>query len=907
MTMLLESKFFLPRSRQETVFRPRLLEQMHAGLQRKLILVLAQAGFGKTTLVAHWLNTLNQCDPPDGVKGSAASSIPYRVAWLSLDENDNDPLRFIDYLVTALHRADASIGQHARLLLSSPQPPANLEPLVISLINDLTNLSEHLILTLDDYHVITSREVHDVIQYFITHAPDLFHLILASRVEPPLPLTRMRLYRELIEIREDDLRFTLDEAMTYLLETMHCAISPAEVAAIEQRTEGWIVGLHLAALSLQSERNASTFIVEFTGSHAYIVDYLTEEVLHRQAAEIQDFLFHSSLLTRFCGPLCDAVMQRSGSQKILERLERSHLFIIPLDDERGWYRYHHLFAEMLRRRAQEHDLRSTEIYRRATQWYVEQGLLMEAVEYALAAGDGELAAGLMERTSDSLVTSGQFVIVLQWLNRLPPAVLRSRPLLCAARARIAMRQHELNEAEKWLELTWRALDTQQIQDAKVVGDAHAIRVDIALNRGKLPETIQLAKESLAILPEDLYYQRGEILLFLAVAYFWNTQYAEAADANSQAVYNATRAGDVITAVYAGTNNAHIFYFQGRLHDGMRALEQALAFATERNVHQLPGMGSHYVNRSDLLYEWNMLAATEASVLLGIDLAQQARNPRTLVRAYSRLIFILCAQGREAEAEQMLQQAIQTARQYQLAVYHMDECTPAYIYKWLADGNLSAISEWIQSRGLSLKTPAVRGLENVYYWVARYLAAHNDLAAALTLLEDVAESAQRIGKVPVYLQAMARRALLLLQMGDSPSAQSLLTQALEVGEPQSFIRTFVDEGPAMRVLLAALQPRVSSKLQRYIGLLLDAFAQPAQDAPQLSAPSRSPNPESGERLSERELEVLRLVDKGFSDSEIAKELVIAVGTVKRHLNNIYGKLGVHNRTQALARAHTLKLL
>ena len=581
--MLLESKFFQPRPRQDVVVRPRLLHQLNTGLQRKLILVLAQAGFGKTTLVAHWLNTLTQAAPTPPLECT-------RVAWLSLDENDNDPLRFFDYLIAALQRVDAKLGDHARQLLSAPQPPANLEPLVISLINDLTTLPGHLVLTLDDYHTIFSQEVHQAIHAIISHAPDRFHLLLISRTEPPLPLTRLRMYRELIEIREHDLRFTLDEAMTYLLETMHCTISRADVAALEQRTEGWIVGLHLAALSLQSRPDASAFIAEFTGNHAYIVDYLTEEVLQRQPPDIQEFLFQTSLLTRFCGPLCDAVMGRTGSQKVLEYLERSHLFVISLDNERGWYRYHHLFAEMLRRRAQDHALHhGADAYRRATEWHLKNGLALEAIDYALAA-DSDYAAQLIEQNLAPLVARGQFVTLLQWLSRLPLNVLRARPLLCVTRARLGMRQHELDVAETWLGYTQSALAAQAVQDLAITAEAYAIRVDLALNRGRLAETIQLANEALAQIPPEFEHARGEILFFQGIAYYWESQYVEAIKVTAEAGELATRVGDVVTAIYALTNQARFLHTQGKLRESVAALDQTWAVASSYNTVTCPSWG-----------------------------------------------------------------------------------------------------------------------------------------------------------------------------------------------------------------------------------------------------------------------------------------------------------------------------
>jgi LuxR family transcriptional regulator, maltose regulon positive regulatory protein len=904
MSMLLESKFFQPRPRQAITVRPRLLEQLNTGLQRKLILVLAQAGFGKSTLAAQWLNLLGQEKYP----ASAATPYRSRVAWLALDENDNDPLRFFDYLITALQRADAGVGQHARYLLSAPQPPTTLEPLVISLINDLTNLSGHLILALDDYHTITSQEVHQAIHYFISHAPDLFHLMLISRVEPPLPLTRWRMYRELTEVREHDLRFTLDEAMSYLIETMHCTLSRADVVALEQRTEGWIVGLHLAALSLQSRPDTAAFIADFTGSHAYIVDYLTEEVLHRQPAEIQEFLFRSSPLARFNGSLCDAVVGRTGSQKILEYLERTHLFVIPLDNERGWYRYHHLFAEMLRRRAQEHDPQQTrESYRRATQWYIDKEMEMEAIEYALAAGDDEHAAELIERSLPFLLARGHFVTLLQWLDQLAPAILRARPLLCITRARVAMRKHNIDEAEKWLAIAQEALAAYPDQDINVIGEIYALRVDILLNRSRVAETIQLANEALELLPADLYRPRGEILLFLGIAYYWDDQFEQASAITKEATQVTTRAGDILSALYAWANFVRFYQAQGKLREAMAAQEQTIAFAADHNVHQQSMMASSYNNRGEIYYEWNMLEEAEADMLEGIRLAEQAHNPRALLRSHSLLVSLYQASGQPSKADEMLQRVLQLARQYQLPMYILNDCTKSIVQKWLNDSNLTAVADWIKQRGLS-DTPdpaAIRGLETEYGLVARYLAAKNDLPAADALLEKAAASAQRSNKMTIYVAIQAFHALVRQQMGDGRGAFELLTLALEVGEPAGFMRSFLDEGKAMQTLLNAIQPRLTPKFQHHVALLLQAFGQPQEEVAQPVLSTL--DGEYIERLSDRELEVLRLVDDGLSDSQIAAKLILAIGTVKRHLNNIYGKLGVHNRTHALARARTLQLL
>lgn len=943
--MLLESKFFQPRPRQEILLRPHLLERLQEGLQCKLILVLSQAGFGKSTLVAQWFNTLtgsHKTSADSQVNGQehnakSHSTKNHRVAWLSLDGNDNDPVRFFDYLVAALQRVDATIGVYARGQLTAPQPSTNLEPLVISLLNDLTNLSntghEHFVLALDDYHTITSQEVHHIIHTLINHAPPHFHLLLISRTEPPLPLTRWRMHRDLLEIRENDLRFRLDEATTYLLETMHCTISHEDVAALELRTEGWIVGLHLAALSLQSRPDAAAFITEFTGNHAYLVDYLTEEVLQRQPSEIQEFLLQTSLLARFNSALLDAVLERTGSQRILEYLERSHLFVIPLDSERGWYRYHHLFAEMLRRRVQEDtNFDSAQIYRRAAKWYADKELTLESIDYALAAEDYANAITLIEQAIPTLLVRGHFVTLMQWFNRLPSDVLRSRPALCVTRARVAMRQQRLDEAAQWIDHTWQALAQQTQPDQaitqSITAEAYALGIDLALNRGQLDETIQLSQKALAIIPEEFIRTRGEILFFLSIAYYWLSRHEEAEATATQAARLATRAEDTLTAIYAWTNLARYAYTQGKLRNSLAALEQAWALASQHHAQQMVVMGSYHNNMGQIMMEWNQLDAAESHYLQSIHISEQSQNPRTLLRGYSLILPIYQAKGEFAKADEMLQRAQQIMRDYELSAQIIDECSRTIIQKWLGDGNLLAVGEWVEKRGLlpsDVNNFDSNGLEDEYLLVARYLIKQNKLAEAAALLERVSASAKALDKRTIGIAIQSEYARVLYQMGETRRAASLLADTLEEAEPEGFIRTFLDAGLdagySMQSLLTDLQPQLAPKLRAYVAQLLQAFGSPTTPlTPRPSTPVHPISPQNVsathtfddefvyiERLSERELEVLRLVNEGMSDSQIAAKLILAIGTVKRHLNNIYGKLGVHNRTHALARARALNLL
>lgn len=909
--MLLTTKFFTPRRQPQFVPRPRLMRQLDVGLTGALILVSAPPGFGKTSLVADWLHSRTVRE--------GASEICSQ-AWLSLDEQDNDPARFLHYAVAALQRVDCHIGERIVSLLQSTQPP-KVEELTTLLVNDLARIERPFLLTLDDYHVIHNLAIHQAITFLIENMPAGGRLVIITRSDPPLPLARWRARRELSEVREQDLRFSPDETVRYFAQNapigLADSMSEHDLHALAARTEGWVAGLQLAAISLAEHPNPGEFVRAFTGAHAMIVDYLTEEVIHQQPAEIQAFLLQTSVLDRLSAPLCAAVMGLGAgdvhaSQQTLERVERANLFLIPLDNERRWYRYHHLFAEMLRRASRRADpVTIAQRHERASIWYEAQRLRDEAIHHALAGEAYERAGRLIEADAERLLLRGEAVTLVSWLDRLPPAELLRRPRLCIARAQMHMLFHQLDAAEAAVAAAVDRLATDTaVEGDSLLGEILVLRANIALNRSRLDEAIHLGEEALAQLPADRLHRRAESLLYIAIAYVWQARYTHAQRYYAEAAKVAILAGSPLYAIQAMVYLAQLYRFQAKIDLAHRQLQDAAEYAASQRIDGLPLMAAYHVNLADLFYEQNQLAKATEAVVEGVTCARQAQNVRTLVGAHAKLLRIQYAQGdREAVA------ATCSFLREQIGQHDF----PAQIVydTWLElarvavrSGDLETARRWAKLCGLSADAPQCATRESEYTNLARLLAAQGNPEAALRLLAQVVESAQTLGKQTAQVEALAVISIVMRQAGERVGALRILEQVIRLAAPTGLVRTLIDEGEPMQRLLAELRLRLAApNLVTYVERLLDVFE-----------PQETPTPPASEQstlhtairslvapLSEREMEVLQLVATGCSDREIADRLVVVVGTVKRHLNNIYGKLLVHSRTQALARARELGLL
>jgi LuxR family maltose regulon positive regulatory protein len=880
-TSILATKLYLPGLRPNLVLRPRLLERLNEGLHRTLTLISAPAGFGKTTLLSAWL---------------AGCARP--AAWLSLDERDSDPTLFLTYLVAALQTLAPSIGAGVLGALHSPQPPP-AETLLTALLNDLSTIRDPFVLVLDDYHVIEAQAVDQALTYLVEHLPPHLHLVIATREDPPLPLARLRARGHLTEVRAADLRFTQSEAAAFLTQVMALPLSAEDITALERRTEGWIAGLHLAALSLQGQPDATSFIASFTGSHHFVLDYLVAEVLGQQSARVQTFLLRTSILDRLCGPLCDAVVldPSTPGQATLEYLERANLFLVPLDNERRWYRYHQLFAELLRRRLQSTPVSPTgdernliaELHLRASLWYEEHDLAMEAFQHAVAAQDVERAAWLLEGKGMPLHVRGAVAPALHWLESLPTTVLDARPALWVRSASLLLVTGQTTGVEEKLQAAEAAMPRTEPDDTTrdLLGEIAAARATLALTRYQAAPMLAQSRRALEYLRPDNLASRASAHWTMGVAYFLQGDRARARWAYTEAIALSQAAGESFTTILATIGLGNIQEADNQLY---------LAAETYRRVLQLLGdqplplAGEAHLALARICYEWNDLEGALAHGRQSLQLARQ------FDRAIDR--FVLCevllarlnlAQGDVAGAAALLAEAGQSARQHNF-VDRLPEVAAAQVLLLLRQGSLSAAAHLAQAHNLPLSQ-------------ARVYLAQGDPSAALAVLSSWRQQVEARGWQDERLKVLVLQAVALEAHGEQDQALHLLCDALSLAAPGGFIRTFVDEGLPMAHLLS--QAAARGVMPDYLGKLLAACEAEAQQRENNSYPP--PAQSLIEPLSIRELEVLHLMAQGRSNQEISERLFLALSTVKGHNRNIFGKLQVQRRTEAVARARELGLV
>jgi LuxR family maltose regulon positive regulatory protein len=910
---LLTTKLYVPRPIPSLVPRPRLSEQLEEGIGRKLTLISAPAGFGKTTLLSEWRSMRVGSEWP--------------VGWVSLDEGDNDPVLFFSYLIAALRVVQADVGEASLDLLQSPQGPP-LRSVLTILLNELAEIPKHFVLVLDDYHVIENRTIHDAIAFLLDHMPPQMHLIISSRTDPPLPLARLRARSDLAELRPADLRFDPEEVVTFLNGTVGFDLSADDVAALDERTEGWIAGLQLVALSLQGERDIPSFINEFTGTHRYILDYLAEEVLNRQPEDVQDFLLRTAILGFLSGPLCDALTGRSNGQQKLEDLEQANLFLVPLDNQRRWYRYHHLFSDFLRERLRRvrPDL-TPELHRTASGWYEQNGLMAEAVEHALAAEAFERAAGLVDRAAEGMLRQGRLSTLVGWMDALPQRIaqVRPRPYLFHAETLFLLGRYEAAEAN--LQAVEHALGgnggaseasrgnpggppMSGQERTELRGMASAIRASIASVYGDLPRTVALSHQALRDLPEEALVWRGNTLAQLGVAYALNGDMNEASRTFAEADAVNERADNAYAIQIVTWRSARLQVAQGRLRQAADMYRQVLRKASEQAaLGQLPVTGYCHLDLGDLLREWNDLGAAARHLEAGIERIERAGSPTILLDGYTALARLKQAFEDEEGTLRAFRQARSLVRNHDLPSRFVARLAAHEARSWLAQGNVEAATRWAQDRGLDLgELSYLREPEHLT--LARVFIAQGKLAEARRLLDRLLTAAEDGGRMKSAIEIMILQALASQAQGDQARAGGTLERALELAQPEGYVRTFVDEGAAVANLLAHTRgahgeiPGTAPDGGRsgYVGELLAAFRQPS--APEHLPPEVLP---SNDLLSDRELEVLRLVAAGYKNQQIAEKLFVVVGTVKAHLNSIYRKLGVQSRMQAVSRARDSGLL
>ncbi len=903
---LLETKLYVPRLRRGLVARPRLIERMGRGAESRLTLISAPAGFGKSTLVAEWL--------------AAAPTSGPSAAWLSLDRADNQPAIFWAYLVAAVQTVAPGVGARALSLLQEPQPPA-IETILTSLLNELGAVPDDLVLVLDDYHVIDAQDINDAMTYLLEHLPHHIHLVITTRADPALPLARLRARGELVEIRAADLRFTPQEAAAYLNEAMGLDLAAGDVAALEGRTEGWIAALQLAALSIQGRDDVAGFIAGFAGDDRYIVDYLVEEVLHRQPERVRSFLLETSILTRMTGPLCDAVTGQDGGKAALEALDRGNLFLVPLDGRRQWYRYHQLFADVLRARLlDERPELAPKLHRRASVWLEHNGDRSEAIRHAFAGEDFERAADLVELAIPALFQKDQAATVRRWLEALPDELLRVRPVLSVAYAatlldggEIESVEERLRDAERWLDTTAdRPGEPGAPATAMVVVDHAEFRRlpgSIALYRaaramavGDVTGTMTHARRALDLVGEDDQLGRGAAAGLLGLV-AWASGDLEAAHRSyAKSMANLQEAGDVSSVIGGATVQADIRTAQGRLRDALRTFERGLQLATEHGAPALRGAADMHVGMSELCRERNDLKAASRHLLAGRELGDENGLPQYPYRSRVAAARIRQAEGDLDCALELLEEA-----EPLYAGNYSPDVRPVAADKarvWIAQGNLSAAWGWAREHGVAGADELSYLHEFEHATLARLLLAQgmrdradDSLAAAAGLTERLLAAADDGGRMGSAIDILVVQALARHARDDVAGALDSLARAVTLAEPEGYVRAFIDEGPPMAALLklAAKERKAPGYVRRLLAAAVTVEGQTPVDQPLV------------EPLSERELVVLRLLESELDGPEIARELTVSLATVRTHTRSIYAKLGVNSRRAAVSRAAELGLL
>ncbi len=841
--MLLRTKLYIPSPQPGLVVRPRLLQRMGEG--RRLTLVSAPAGFGKTTLLSNWL-----------------SSSPETVAWVSLDAKDNNPVQFWTYVVAALQTVDANVGQMAQHYLAANPLPA-FEIILTALLNDLSMLPNRLFLVLDDYHAIETPSIHQSLAFVLEHAPRQLYLIIATRADPPLPLARWRARGQMNEIRAADLRFTTEEAATFFSTAINSELHPHALAALEERTEGWIAGLQLAALSMQNRQDISEFVAAFTGSHHYVLEYLTEEVLNRQPDDIQHFLLQTSVLERLCGPLCDMVTGYNRSNTTLEYLHQQNLFIIPLDVEHYWYRYHHLFADLLRNRLHREADTDTiaALHRRASQWYEQNNLPTAAITHALHAGDFERIVALIEpqiATSTSNIDVGY---LMDWIEQLPDEIVGQHPWLSIFRAWALGLAGQFEAASQWLQ----AADDHG-QDDYVRGNVAIGRAYAAERRGDMLLAESLVKESEALLPKQDVAIRGMVGFVRGRLHYLRGETKEALHAYELMYQIGAAADNVLVMSAALCEMAAVRKLQGRLSQAKELYNRVFKLATGGEQGQaLESVPLADIGLGELLWQQNELEQAQQRLQSALNSLQQSGwwgAPADLLLLYLSLARVSAAQDNYTDALEWLTTAEQISRKMQIFPYGRQriECCRAEIE--LMQGEIETTSRW-SATAVDPDLPFVLAAD-VQIMQARLMIAQKQPQAVLNILETVDTNLVGIRVLVLALQAQAYQML-----GNTDQALALMAESVKLADGQMRL----DEATAN---------------------LLQPFR-------------HSPTIDMIDLLSERELEVLHLIGEGYSNHQIAEALVITLNTVKKHNSNLYSKLGVSSRTQAIVRAQELGLL
>jgi LuxR family maltose regulon positive regulatory protein len=906
--ILLATKIYIPLLQRNLIIRPQLVQRLNDGIEqnRRLTYISAPAGYGKSTLLSQWVS---QLDLP--------------VAWLSLEKEDNVPSRFWSYFVYALHSIpslqQAGIGETMLQARQSPQPPP-METLLANLLNDLAQLKDRVLLVLDDLHAITEGQIHQDLVFLIDHLPRSesgLHLVIASRMDPPWPMARWRAHSELTEVRAVDLRFSLYEVKIFLNDIMRLKLDVREIALLGQRTEGWIAGLQMAALLMQGRlrdqgsSGVASFIETFSSSNRFILDYLMEEVISQQPGEMRDFLQATSILEQFTASLCDALLGRQDSQTILNQVEQANLFLIPLDEERRWYRYHKLFADLLRKHLkQTQPEKILELHQRASDWFSENNFLAEAIDHALDAGDIGRVNRFVSGNALAMVEHAELQAVLQHFEQMSEQEICSKPWLCVAYAWVQAYVDPSREIGKII--TGAMEGISEVEDAlerqHLTSHLDAIWAYVAWVKGEPDKALEFARSALASLPDDDWMTRTHALNIEGLAFQYLGDLPAAIQSFEAAAAAGQRTGKAYESFHAYTNWAYAEVLRGRLHQAYSLCQQVLSLAEKDGLHSkgLPVLAYAYTTLSLVQLEWNNVESALQNARQGVALAEQWNQADTLHFSLSCLSDTLNAAGNSVEAYTVNQRSMLLATK--VSPWFVRISASDEILLNLAKGDIPAAA-----RRFAELEPLVEKRDIIGRFMVvkvSLLYAQGSYLDVITVLDEVMDEIMHSEGFWYPMNLLSLRALALHVLGREDEAVQIISSCLTRAKPEGFVRVFVKHGtPMHRLLELAAKQGVEVE---YIHQLLPAFNIPT--APIVSrAPgtfgtrSQHPGVALVEPLSERELQVLRLLDSPLTSEEIGRELYVSANTVRTHIRNIYGKLDVHGRLEAIRKARELKLI